>query len=167
MTRVVKPHYQQLFIFDLDGTLADYKHRQHMLDPALGEGRHKKFYEACGKDTPIVPIITMMQKLFWGLNDIWIWTGRSDAVERQTRLWLDKHTPLRGHYDKVWLTGVKLKMRSKKDSGTDDEIKERWLNEMDPRDRERLVCVFEDRQRVVDMWRRNGITCLQVAPGDF
>ena len=27
--------------------------------------------------------------------------------------------------------------------------------------------VFEDRKRCVDMWRRNGITCLQVAEGDF
>jgi hypothetical protein len=36
-----------------------------------------------------------------------------------------------------------------------------------PIDRERLVGAFDDRQRVVDMWRRNGITCFQVAPGDF
>ena len=27
--------------------------------------------------------------------------------------------------------------------------------------------VFDDRQRVVDMWRRNGIQCCQVAPGDY
>ena len=27
--------------------------------------------------------------------------------------------------------------------------------------------VLEDRQCVVDMWRGEGLTCLQVAPGDF
>ena len=39
--------------------------------------------------------------------------------------------------------------------------------EMRPEDRARLVAVFEDRKRVVDMWRENGVTCYQVAPGDF
>ena len=34
-------------------------------------------------------------------------------------------------------------------------------------DRERLVSVFDDRQQVVDMWRRNNITCFQCAKGDF
>jgi len=27
--------------------------------------------------------------------------------------------------------------------------------------------VVEDRKRVVEMWRREGYTCLQVAPGNF
>jgi len=27
--------------------------------------------------------------------------------------------------------------------------------------------VFDDRNSVVDMWRRNGIPCFQVADGDF
>lgn len=34
-------------------------------------------------------------------------------------------------------------------------------------DRDRLVAVFDDRARVVRMWRKAGITCFQVAPGDF
>ena len=29
-----------------------------------------------------------------------------------------------------------------------------------------FVCV-DDRQKVVDMWRSLGLTCFQVAPGDF
>ena len=29
-----------------------------------------------------------------------------------------------------------------------------------------FMCV-DDRQKVVDMWRENGLTCFQVAPGDF
>lgn len=31
----------------------------------------------------------------------------------------------------------------------------------------RLVMTFDDRDRVVAMWRRNGVVCAQVAPGDF
>ena len=30
-----------------------------------------------------------------------------------------------------------------------------------------LFCVADDRQKVVDMWREIGLTCFQVAPGDF
>lgn len=30
-----------------------------------------------------------------------------------------------------------------------------------------LMAVFDDRQRVVDMWRARGINCWQTAPGDF
>ena len=30
-----------------------------------------------------------------------------------------------------------------------------------------VFCVVDDRQKVVDMWRENGLTCFQVAPGDF
>jgi hypothetical protein len=29
------------------------------------------------------------------------------------------------------------------------------------------VMVFEDRDRVVAMWREEGLRCLQVAPGNF
>jgi hypothetical protein len=30
-----------------------------------------------------------------------------------------------------------------------------------------VLCVFDDRDKVVKMWRENGINCFQVAPGDF
>ena len=49
----------------------------------------------------------------------------------------------------------------------DDVLKEGWLHQMEPGKRQRLVGVFEDRKCVVDMWRRNGVTCFQVAEGDF
>jgi hypothetical protein len=29
------------------------------------------------------------------------------------------------------------------------------------------MCVYEDRQSVVEMWRNAGLPCFQVAPGDF
>jgi hypothetical protein len=34
-------------------------------------------------------------------------------------------------------------------------------------DRQRLVAAFDDRDRVVQMWRAAGVTCFQVAPGEF
>jgi len=34
-------------------------------------------------------------------------------------------------------------------------------------DKSRLVAVFDDRDRVVKMWRDVGVTCFQVADGEF
>lgn len=42
-----------------------------------------------------------------------------------------------------------------------------YLGQFDPADRARLVAVFDDRSSVVTMWREHGVTCFQVAPGDF
>ena len=48
-------------------------------------------------------------------------------------------------------------------------LKQHWLDDLFPIDSKRLdiVCVFDDRDKVVDMWRKNGLTCMQVAPGNF
>jgi hypothetical protein len=52
----------------------------------------------------------------------------------------------------------------------DDELKEEWLDAYDlpgllPRDE--ILCVYDDRDKVVKMWRRNGLPCFQVAEGNF
>ena len=67
-----------------------------------------------------------------------------------------------------WLKAVglgefPLKMRRKDDHTPDDQLKEQWLmaEPVFP------DMVFDDRNKVVNMWRRHGIVCAQVAPGDF
>ena len=47
----------------------------------------------------------------------------------------------------------------------DEKLKLQWLNEMDWKDD--VVAVFDDRDKVVNMWRENGLTCMQVAYGNF
>ena len=50
----------------------------------------------------------------------------------------------------------------------DDKLKQIWLDDLFPKkDKDKIVCIFDDRSKVVDMWRDNGLTCMQVAPGDF
>jgi hypothetical protein len=42
------------------------------------------------------------------------------------------------------------------------------VDELSPtHDRMRLMCVFDDRDKVVKMWRDEGVACFQVAPGEF
>jgi hypothetical protein len=46
----------------------------------------------------------------------------------------------------------------------DDVLKQAWLDELGA---DNVFCVFDDRDKVVQMWRNNGLTCFQVAPGNF
>lgn len=60
----------------------------------------------------------------------------------------------------------RIYMRKTGDRRPDDVVKEEMIQRMRDDGLEPYV-VFEDRKRCVDMWRRNGITCLQCAEGDF
>jgi hypothetical protein len=55
-------------------------------------------------------------------------------------------------------------MRKIGDFRPDEVLKKEWLDEVGP---ENIKMIFDDRDKVVKMWRDNGITCLQVAPGNF
>ena len=50
----------------------------------------------------------------------------------------------------------------------DDKLKQHWLDSLFEGDRKNdIVCVFDDRDKVVKMWRENGLDCFQVANGNF
>jgi hypothetical protein len=151
-----------LYIFDLDGTLANIEHRKHYLEYKNDPHRWRRFYAACGDDQPNLPVLKTMESLRHAGADIWFFSGRSDEVRDLTVDWLAYHTSFMSHeIDQV------LMMRRAGDYTADDELKEQWLNGMLVDDRLRLLAVFDDRDRVVQMWRRNGVACFQVAPGEF
>lgn len=154
-----------LYIFDLDGTLCNIEHRLHFLDNKADSDRWNKFYKACVNDAPNQPVISVMHSLINSGADVWIFSGRSEDVRKETEHWLHKHTCFR-----VWTLEehpALLTMRQNGDYTEDHLLKQSWMQWMLKVDLERLVGVFDDRKRVVDMWRANGITCFQVAPGDF
>lgn len=155
MTIAIRP----LYIFDLDGTLALIEHRKHYIEdkPANWKG----FYRACVDDKPNTPVIRTMHALMLTGAEVLIFSGRSDEVRRETEAWLEKHTNFPVH-----LPGA-LMMRSEGDYTPDDELKRHWLRDMLVSDRERIVAVFDDRDKVVEMWRAEGVPCFQVARGEF
>ena len=140
-------------VFDLDDTLADTTHRQHILDEGDMESSDtwNAFFDACDEDTPKTEIIAVYCALStW--HDIEIWTGRSDRVRAKTEAWLSKH--LRYPFT--------LRMRSEGDYRHDVEIKSEWLTEHGKPD-----LVFEDRNSMVKWFREQGITVCQVKESDF
>ena len=48
-----------------------------------------------------------------------------------------------------------------------DAIVKREIYEQQIRGKFNVHCVFDDRQSVVDLWRSLGLSCFQVADGDF
>lgn len=170
-----------LYIFDLDGTLALIDHRRPILADKSNSNRWDDFYRACVDDEPNVQVIFLLRHLICNLgkwregvhctSDVYIFSGRSDLVEVQTRQWLAYYCypvyaalfKMPGFEDSV----SRLLMRPHGDSTPDDILKKKWYDELSDHDKQRLVCVFDDRQKVVDMWRSIGVTCLQVARGDF
>lgn len=148
-----------LYLFDLDGTLANIDHRKHFI-----EGERKswsRFYKACVDDTPNTPVIATMELLLNTGAEIQIFSGREDSVRKETKAWLSEHTSLN-------MKTTTLLMRPTGDSTPDDELKRNWYeNVLTAGERRRVVAVFDDRDKVVAMWRSMGVPCFQVAPGDF
>lgn len=156
-----------LYIFDLDGTLALINHRRHFVERERGEQDWKGFYAACIHDLPNAPVLRVMESLR-RFSDVWIFSGRSDEVRSQTVAWLVQNTSFpSSSFDSAFGTEDILTMRSNGDYTADDVLKRRWLDAMLDEDRKRLVATFDDRDRVVQMWRAAGVTCFQVAPGEF
>lgn len=155
-------------IFDLDGTLALTEHRQHFLEET--PKNWEAFNAACGDDRPNVPITNLLVNLL-GIMEIYILSGRSVDVKYQTLDWLVDNIA-----DEEWQDT--LFMRRQGDFRDDTVVKREMFESLKKEliedgtidDNEyinRNFIIFEDRQKVVDMWREMGLTCCQVAPGAF
>ena len=159
-----------LYIFDLDGTLALIEHRRHFVE---GETKDwPAFFAACVDDAPNPPVIRTLQALRTAGAEIWIWSGRSDEVKAQTVEWLCRHGCMGNSptgFLPAWPFGApeRFRMRKAGDHQPDTKLKRGWLSEIEPPEWGRLTAVFDDRKSVVDMWRDAGVTCFQVAPGEF
>lgn len=134
-------------IFDLDGTLADISHRVHFV---RGGGRDwASFFAACVDDLPHPHVIETFKAHLDAGHKVRVWSARSDVVRKQTEDWLLRHG-----IDPCFLQH----MRAAGDNTPDVALKRYWLSQ----EHERPDIVYDDRQRVVDMWRAEGIPCFQV-----
>lgn len=133
----------EAIICDIDGTLA------HM------DGRSPYDESGVLSDKPDDQIIKLVNFLS-GDRKIILMSGRHDSCKGDTVEWLGNHGVI---YDKLF-------MRKTGDDRKDWIIKYELFNE-NIRGKYNVSFVLDDRNRVVDMWRRIGLKCLQVAPGDF
>lgn len=141
------------YIFDFDGTLCDVTHRRPLLD----ERKWDEFFEACDQDPPFADSIALIKTLLAAGHRVEIWSGRSAAVEVKSRVWLGaQEVP----------PEILKRMRPVGDYQPDEKLKRSWLHEEIALGN-RPDVIFDDRQKVVDMWRAEGMICYQVNAGDF
>lgn len=183
----------QFIIVDIDGTVADISQRLHhvkqkcltcgaeaeKIGTAFGEKSkgyqcsnavcHKPniskknwpaFFADVANDKPIQPIIDLVWDLANKYNVLFV-TGRDTSIAKETEDWLDQHFKEQGCDEPFY---SHLFMRNNGDSRPDYEIKAEIL-ELLPK--KRIVYILEDRDQVVSMYRKAGMTVLQSAKGDF
>ena len=143
----------KIVLCDLDGTLSDTTHRERFVKSRPRD--YDSFFAAAGDDDPIYAVIEVVRALKGAGHEIHIITGRRDDTRAVTEKWLERYgVP----YDR-------LVMREFDDRTPDDDLKRAWFErDYEPSD---ILCVLEDRNRVVKMWRELGLTCLHVADADF
>jgi hypothetical protein len=145
---VPDPALPRAFLVDVDGTVALRGDRSPYDESRVGE------------DVPNWPVVMVVRALAeFGLQPIYL-SGRSDACARVTALWLMYHIGTPPNVEMLIL------MREAGDNRSDVEVK---LELFDKHIRESycVVLSLDDRNRVVKLWRDLGLTCLQVAEGDF
>ena len=134
---------EEAIIVDVDGTLA---HRVN---------RSPFDFKKVDTDT-YDPIIGEIVDTFAKLMNIIIVTGRPESARIDTVHWLNKHSV---SFDSIFT-------RTDGDLREDSLVKyEIYKEHIEPFYNVKFV--LDDRNRVVEMWRDQGLKVLQVAKGDF
>lgn len=144
----------KIIIVDVDGTLADIEHRRHYVSSK--PKNWGAFFRSQKFDTPHSDIVYLVNLLKSDGNTVIVASGRGDDTKDQTVQWLTQHGV---QFDDIF-------MRKAGDYRSDDIIKKEILEEIRVKYGEPYMAI-DDRDQVVNMWRQNGVRCLQVAPGNF
>lgn len=143
---------EEIVIFDIDGTLADVSERVHHLQKK--PKNWKAFFRGMAQDKAIKSMVRLCNILYSSGVRIILCSGRSEEHRSETVKWLANQ-------------GVKyheLRLRRDGDRRSDVIVKREMLAGID---NTKVLFVVEDRSRVVQMWRSEGLVCLQCAPGEF
>jgi phosphoglycolate phosphatase-like HAD superfamily hydrolase len=145
-----------LIVFDLDGTLANIEHR-------LAFVRSKpKNWAAFDAGIPNDKVNPYVAEAFHALknagNKVIFASGRNEHSRTATVDWLQKND--------FWTYTSKLYMRKADDFRGDDIVKREILDEIIADYGKKPDMVFDDRPRVVRMWREAGIFVFNVYQGE-
>jgi hypothetical protein len=133
-------------LVDIDGTLA------------LRTGDRSPYdWDRVGEDEPNPPVIELVRTIRAAdQHRIILMSGRDESCRRQTEMWLDAQL----------VPFDELHMRTEKDNRKDSIVKEE-LYRRHVEGRYEVAFVIDDRNQVVAMWRGLGLSCFQVAEGNF
>jgi len=145
-------------LVDIDGTLADCDHRRHFVEGSSRDWKSFLSPEMAALDTLNQPVAKVVAALSQAGYAIIYVSARPESLKEVTEKWLKKY--------ELWFEPKLLYMRKDKDSRADTIVKRELLAKIREKGF-RPIISLDDRNTVVAMWRDEGITCLQVAEGDF
>lgn len=138
------------YVFDLDGTICDVKHRRQYV--ATKPRNWDAWNAGLVNDEPNCPVLCVVQSMAY-YYPVFIVSGRSDDYRKQTEEWLEKYN----------ISYNSLYMRKYKDHRDDAIVKGEIADEIEKT--HNILGVFDDRKRVVDMWVNRGIWVFDVGQG--
>jgi hypothetical protein len=144
-------------IFDLDGTLALIDDRRTLSTKDNGKIDWDIFFDPnnINLDKPNQPVIKVAQMFKDSGFRIVILSGRLKTTKDVTKKWLENFN--------VPFDVLKMRPDNKQFKFmSDDDLKQGWLDTLFT-NKEDVFAVFDDRKKVVDMWRTNGLNVFQVA----
>lgn len=138
-------------IIDLDGTLADSKHRHHFLTGDQGYRDTDAWRIETDKDVPVQWCVDLIYGFRAQGYTILYVTGREEKCRETTREWLGAHVSGSQHED--------LLMRPMGDNRPDHLIKEElYLQQILPK--YKVMFAIDDRPGIAKLWRTLGVPCL-------
>jgi hypothetical protein len=142
----------EIVIFDIDGTLADISQREHHV--RTNPKNWNSFFAGMAEDKAVVSLVRLNNILYDAGVHIILCSGRNERHRRETEIWMEREGV---HYHEI-------RLRADDDMRSDVKAKREMLRGIE---KSQVLFVVEDRSRVVEMWRSEGLLCLQCAPGDF
>jgi predicted kinase len=143
------PDLDDVIMCDIDGTLAH-------IDDRLPSPRSPYDWDRVGEDCVDGAVKWLVNQVFPRAHYMFLVSGRKELCREASEEWLSKN---RINYNKLF-------MRHSGDD-RDDTIVKKEIYEKYIKDKYNVLFVLDDRNKVVDMWRQQGLKCLQVAEGDF
>lgn len=141
---------KKAIVVDLDGTLADIRHRLDLVRSDRPD--FDAFYSRVEADDVNVWCRELMAAMWaWG-HDVIIVSARPARCKKDTVEWLRANN--------VTYSDLHLLRGASGDNTPDQDLKRAWLRGFG---KDRILFTVDDRQRVVDMWRAEGVPCLQCA----
>jgi FMN phosphatase YigB (HAD superfamily) len=140
-------------IFDIDGTLADARHRRHFV---LGKKRdYDAFYKGMVDDPPLEDMCFLANLLADhpstpNFLKLFVFTGRPEDYRAETEKWLSTYVP------SLFQKCEAILMRKKNDFRKDYVVKKEMLDYVQKLGYE-VRLVFDDRPTVIDMWKKEGL----------
>ena len=152
---------QKTVIFNLDGTLVKIDKRRELASVNESRFNWAKILdpEYLVLDEPNVHVISMFKHLKAAGYRMVIFSGRSERTREATI----KHLKSLGvECDLLQMRPEVVPYQFMKDY----QLKKEWLHKYFPGEKKNNIeFIFENRNRVIDMWREEGLTCFQVASG--